>query len=108
MEREKKTDMVVIQLFGEFGDIPVKFSVEPVDEGEVIDREYLNDLVEEAIMDAYGSGKSTLEEVGDSVAFALQNEGFLVRDFPLSVEELSFDAGKYQRRSLSSLEGEER
>lgn len=96
MNREKKTEMVVVQVFGEVGS-PTKFSVEPVNEKEQIDREYLKDLVEEAIMDAYGSGKEDFDEVCDSVAFALQNEGFIVRDFPNEIEQLSFDVTKYQK-----------
>lgn len=93
MERERKTDIVVIKLHD--GESRLSFAVEPTNESEKIDREYLKDLVEEAMLDALNSGVDTFAGVGDAVVFSLQNEGFMVRDFPDEYERLDFNVRSY-------------
>lgn len=104
--REQRTDFMVLQLNGEakwpgsFSKSELRFSIEPADEKEEIDQGYVKDLVEEAIMDAFGNGKDSLEEIGDSVVFSLQEEGFIVRDFPNEVRQMSFDVAKYRQGEM--------
>ncbi len=58
----------------------------------------MKDLVEEAVLDALGSGADTFAEAGDAVVFSLQNEGFMVRDFPNEYERLDFNVRSYLRK----------
>ena len=91
----KEMKIVRLSMDGEFK----SFSVEPEREGSSANGQYINDIVEEAILDAKEDG-ADFNEIADSVVFALADAGYIVRDFPENIETLYYDVENYKVKDI--------
>lgn len=91
------SDFKVVEL--KFGEKKICFSVEPPNGVNHIDKQNINDIVEDAIVEAK-ENSDDLYDVGDQVAFALGEAGYIVRDIPEKYERLEFDVEKYKVETL--------
>lgn len=90
------SDFKVVEL--SVGSKKVCFSIEPPNGVGKIDRQNVNDIVEDAIIEAKSSSDD-IYDVGDQVAFSLGDAGYIVRDIPAKYERLEFDIEKYKVES---------
>lgn len=89
-------DFKVIEL--SLGSKKICFSIEPPTGVKKLDKQNISDIVEEAIVDAK-EGIDDIYDVGDQVAFALSEAGYIVRDIPHKYEKLEFDIEKCKTES---------
>jgi hypothetical protein len=71
------------------------FSIEPENENDIIDGDFVGDIVESAILDAKDYTEN-FDEIVDAIVFELSNNGFIVRDMPLNYETLTFDVETFK------------
>lgn len=91
------SDFKVVEL--SLGNKKICFSIEPPVGTKILDKQNISDIVEEAIVDAKESSDD-IYDVGDQVAFALSEAGYIVRDIPHKYEKLEFDIDKYKVEDL--------
>lgn len=90
-------DFKVVEL--KFGHKKICFSIEPPNGIKSIDNQSINDIVEDAIVEAK-ENSDDIYDVGDQVVFALGEAGYIVRDIPEKYEKLEFDIEKYKTEEL--------